>query len=107
MKMFRFGTPEHIVPTKFCPNLRCVQTQVSYNSANFKFKTTARGCVLEFPLAEDEQIYGFGLQLKGFNHKNHKLQLRTNSDPVANTGDTHAPVPVSYTHLTLPTMAVV
>lgn len=97
MKKIRFGIPEQIVPTKYCPDLRYEETEVKYDAANFKFKTTARGCVLEFPLQEDEQVYGFGLQLKGFNHKNHKLQLRTNSDPVANTGDSHAPVPFFVT----------
>ena len=97
MKKIRFGTPEEIVPSKFCPNLRYEETEVGYDLSSFKFKTTARGCVLEFPLQEDEQVYGFGLQLKGFNHKNHKLQLRVNSDPVANTGDSHAPVPFFVT----------
>lgn len=97
MKKLRFGTPEAIVPTRFCRALRWEETDISYDISNFKFKVTARGCVLEFPLEADEQVYGFGLQLKGFNHKNHKLQLRTNSDPVANTGDSHAPVPFFVT----------
>lgn len=97
MKKIRFGTPEQIVPTKFCPCLRCEETEIKYDVSNFKFKVTSRGCVLEFPLEADEQLYGFGLQLKGFNHKNHKLQLRANSDPVANTGDSHAPVPFFVT----------
>lgn len=93
MKKLTFGTPETIVPTRYCRNLRYVETEISYDLNMFRFKITARGCVLEFTLEEKEQIYGFGLQLKGFNHKNRKLQLRANSDPVANTGDSHAPVP--------------
>ena len=97
MKKFRFGTPEKIVPSNFCKGFNYEETSVKYNPDNFKFKTTARGCAVEFPLKADEQVYGFGLQLKGFNHKNHKLQLRTNSDPVANTGDSHAPVPFFVT----------
>lgn len=97
MKKLTFGTPEQIVPSLFCKGLNYDETEIKYNIDNIKFKQTARGCVLEFPLESDEQIYGFGLQLKGFNHKNHKLQLRTNSDPVANTGDTHAPVPFFVT----------
>lgn len=97
MQKITFGTPEKIVPTKYCKCLNYIEKDIKYNTDNFKFKTTSRGCVLEFPLEEDEQIYGFGLQLKGFNHKNHKLQLRTNSDPVANTGDAHAPVPFFVT----------
>ena len=98
MKKITFGTPEKIVPSKYCKGLNYQETEIKYNTDNFKFKTTARGCVLEFPLEFGEEVFGFGLQLKGFNHKNHKLQLRTNSDPVANTGDSHAPVPFFVTN---------
>lgn len=97
MKKLTFGRPEEIVPSKYCRNLCYTESEIKYDIKSFRFKTTARGCVLEFPLEEDEQVYGFGLQLKGFNHKNHKLQLRANSDPVANTGDSHAPVPFFVT----------
>lgn len=98
MKRITFGTPEKIVPTKFCKGLNYQETMINYNLDDFNFKTTQRGCVLEFPLLADEQVFGFGLQLKSFNHKNHKLQLRTNSDPVAATGDSHAPVPFFVTN---------
>lgn len=97
MKKITFGIPEQIVPSRFCKVLNYEETEIKYDIGSFKFKETSRGCVLEFPLLADEQVYGFGLQLKGFNHKNHKLQLRTNSDPVANTGDSHAPVPFFVT----------
>ena len=98
MKKITFGTPEAIVPTGFCRGLNYKETEIRYDLDNFKFKTTERGCVLEFPLLSDEQVFGFGLQLKSFNHKNHKLFLRTNSDPVAATGDSHAPVPFFVTN---------
>lgn len=97
MKKITFGIPEKIVPTKFCKNLCYSEDAINYDLSNIDFKLTSRGCVLEFPLCEDEQVYGFGLQMKGFNHKNHKLMLRSNSDPVANTGDSHAPVPFFVT----------
>ena len=58
MKKFTFGTPEEIVPSRYCRNLQYEETAIRYDAANFKFKTTARGCVLEFPLEEDEQVYG-------------------------------------------------
>ena len=90
MKKITFGTPEKIVPSKYCKGLNYQETAIKYNTDNFKFKTTARGCVLEFPLEFGEEVFGFGLQLKGFNHKSHKLQLRTNSAPVA--------IPVIRTH---------
>ncbi|MBO5197812.1 MAG: glycoside hydrolase [Lachnospiraceae bacterium] len=97
MRKVTFGTPEEIVPSQFCKGLAYQETEIQYDVTKFKFRETKRGCLLEFPIEQDEQIYGFGLQLKGFNHKSHKLTLRANSDPVANTGDSHAPVPFFVT----------
>lgn len=97
MKKIRFGTPEEYVPTRFCKNLHAEESDVSYDLSKITWKKTSRGCVIELPLKQDEEVYGFGLQLKGFRHKGTKKALRTNSDPVANTGDTHAPVPFFVT----------
>lgn len=97
MKKITFGTPEKLVPTAFCKNLNYQETKLQYDIDSIQFKTTDRGCLIEFPLRPKEQIYGFGLQLKGFNHKNHKLRLKTNSDPASYTGDSHAPVPFFVT----------
>lgn len=93
MKKITFGTPEKIVPSAFCKNINYIESNIKYDYNNLKFKETPRGCMIEFELEYDEQIYGFGLQLNGFNHKGHRLELRSNSDPVAYTGDSHAPVP--------------
>ncbi len=98
MKKITFGTPEKIVPTVFCEGLKYEETQIRYPVEHMSFRTTARGCLLEFPLAYGEEVWGFGLQLKGFNHKSKKMQLRANSDPVKNTGDSHAPVPFFVTN---------
>ena len=98
MKKITFGTPEKFVPTRYCKNLNYVETDIKYNTDDIKFKETPRGCMIEFPLLCDEEVFGFGLQLKGFAHKNKKLYLRVNSDPVANTGDSHAPVPFFITN---------
>ncbi|AFC28899.1 glycoside hydrolase, family 31 [Paenibacillus mucilaginosus 3016] len=54
---------------------------------------TRRGIRIELPLGAEEQIYGFGLQLHRINHTGRKKVIRVNSDPVADTGDSHAPVP--------------
>ena len=97
MKKIIFGNPEKIKPSNICKGIKYEETEIKYNIDDFNFKETARGCVLEFPLLADEQVYGFGLQLKSFNHKNHKLQLRANSDPISCTGDSHAPVPFFVT----------
>lgn len=97
MKKITFGTPERIVPSNYCKGFCYRETDVTYDIGRISFKETARGCVVEFPLKESEAVYGFGLQLKGFDHKRNKLLLRTNSDPVAYTGDSHAPVPFFVT----------
>ena len=97
MKKISFGTPEKIVPSLFCKNINYAESNIKYDFGKIKFRVTNRGCLVEFPLENDEEVYGFGLQLKGFNHKGHRLCLKTNSDPVANTGDSHAPVPFFVT----------
>jgi alpha-D-xyloside xylohydrolase len=56
-------------------------------------KATARGYVVTLPLEADEQFYGLGLQLLSFNQRGLKKTLRVNSDPRADLGDSHAPVP--------------
>ena len=98
MKKITFGKPEEFVPSKFCDNLNYTETAVKYDTSKIKMKHTPKGVVVELPLEPDEQIYGFGLQLKSFNHTGYKLTLRVNSDPAANTGDTHAPVPFFVTN---------
>lgn len=59
--------------------------------------STPRGYLVGLPLANDEQIYGLGLQLLSFNQRGKKKTLRVNSDPTADLGDSHAPVPFYVT----------
>lgn len=93
MKKLVFGTPEKIVPSKFCRNFSYKETEISYPVESIKFRQNARGCVLEFPVRKGENFYGLGLQLKAFNLTGKKYTLRVNADPIAETGDSHAPVP--------------
>lgn len=53
-----------------------------------------RGCLVRMPLAPEERIFGFGLQLLSFEQRGKKKMLRVNADPKADLGDTHAPVPI-------------
>ncbi len=98
MKKFTFGTPEKLTPSGFCDNFNYVETAVKYPRENFSFKKTPAGCVLEFPIEDDCHIFGFGLQLKQFDHRGRKLRLDVNADPVTNNGETHAPVPFFVTN---------
>jgi alpha-D-xyloside xylohydrolase len=60
-------------------------------------RQTGRGYILEIDLAQDEQVYGFGLQMLSFNQRGLKKTLRVNSDPKSDLGDSHAPVPFYVT----------
>lgn len=97
MKRLTYGVPEELVPSKYCAGLNYTKTDVKFDTDSIKFKVNNRGCTLTMPLDSDEQVFGLGLQLKGFNHKGTKKLLRVNADPVANTGDSHAPVPFFVT----------
>ena len=98
MKRFTFGMPEKMVPSRFCDGFRYVETGVNYPAANFTFKKIPSGCVLEFPIEDDCHIFGFGLQLKQFDHRGRKLRLDVNADPVGADGESHAPVPFFVTN---------
>ena len=98
MYKMTFGTPEEHVPSKYCKNFNYVPKSVNFPTENISFRVNNRGCVLSFPLDNDAQIYGFGLQLKQFNHRGRKLKMSVNADPVAPTGDSHAPVPFFVTN---------
>ncbi len=56
-------------------------------------QNTSRGFQVRLPLDGAEQLYGLGLQLLSFNQTGLKKTLRVNSDPIADLGDSHAPVP--------------
>ena len=98
MKKFTFGTPEALVPSAFCDGFDYRESEVRYPASNFVFKEIASGCVLEFPIEDDCQIFGFGLQLKQFSHRGHKLKMDVNADPVTANGESHAPVPFFVTN---------
>lgn len=98
MKKFTFGTPEKFVPSKYCDGFNYTETDVSFCEKDFSFRTTEKGCVVEFPISPDTKIYGFGLQLYQFNHYGRKITIRCNADAPKATGDSHAPVPFFVTN---------
>lgn len=93
MKKITFGTPETLVPSAFCPKFNYTETEIAYPVDAIQFGINARGCTLTLPLGADEQIYGLGLQLHAFNLRGRKQTIRANADPIAPTGESHAPVP--------------
>ncbi len=97
----QFGTPEAITPVKVRRSAPCLDAleelpspgECPINIEDCGIRVTARGCVLTLPFSQSEGIFGFGLQLKSHLQSGKKKHLRVNSDPVADTGDSHAPVP--------------
>lgn len=98
MYKLTFGTPEEHVPSRYCKDFNYIPSDIRFPTEQIAFRLNNRGCVLSFPLENDTQIYGFGLQLKQFNHRGQKLKLSVNADPIAPTGDSHAPVPFFVTN---------
>ncbi|RHJ92108.1 TIM-barrel domain-containing protein [Parabacteroides bouchesdurhonensis] len=52
-----------------------------------------RGCSIAIPLSDNEQLYGFGLQIGSFKQRGLKKRPLVNDYPLNNLGYTHAPQP--------------
>lgn len=101
---YTFGEPESVTPVKLFSadaSSRIIPDREDdtadyappIDPASIRFSVTARGAVLTLPLQPDEQIFGLGLQLNSVCQRGRKKTLRVNSDPIADLGDSHAPVP--------------
>lgn len=96
-----FGTPEQYTPEYFrqFPVKKEEIEQISISKSSgvteekIYWKKTKRGITVTLPMGTQEDLYGFGLQLQGFNQAGRRRYIKVNSDPVANTGESHAPVP--------------
>ncbi|MGI6497016.1 MAG: TIM-barrel domain-containing protein [Kiritimatiellia bacterium] len=90
----RFGTPEPFVPTRFAPPPKIALSEEAPDVAKtIRFSVSERGTRLTMPIRAQAGVYGFGLQLKGFQHRGTKKRLCVNADPRSNSGDSHAPAP--------------
>ncbi|MGI4792462.1 MAG: TIM-barrel domain-containing protein [Janthinobacterium lividum] len=97
----RFGDPEPLTPVRLRlrePAEEALQSWACSVSSpllvqKMRGRHAPRGYTVEIPLAEDEHLYGLGLQSGSFEQRGKKKTLRVNSDPTADLGDSHAPVP--------------
>lgn len=93
-----FGTPEKLTPMRFAPPPRCeISSEIPDRAKAIAFSVSRRGALLTMPIDLKAGVYGFGLQLKGFQHRGTTKHLRSNADPKSNSGDSHAPVPFFVT----------
>lgn len=97
------GLPESYTPVTgrtIPPDARGLARMAAPGSppiAQIRGKSGPRGCLLTLPLAVNENIFGFGLQMLSFAQRGKKKTIRVNADPKGDTGDTHAPVPFYVT----------
>ncbi|MFD1904043.1 hypothetical protein ACFTAO_40495 [Paenibacillus rhizoplanae] len=95
-----FGTPEEFTPVSVLKPVTCLEAlnaledhPLPFLREDIHFQPRQGSVLLEIPLEPEEEVYGLGLQLKSFRQSGSKKKLRTNSDPSADLGDSHAPVP--------------
>jgi alpha-D-xyloside xylohydrolase len=99
----RIGTPERFTPvaTRLVPPandaLRKMPAPQDPPLQGVSVSMDERGVKLQLPLAPDEHIFGFGLQMLSFDQRGKKKGLRVNADPRFDSGDSHAPVPFYVT----------
>lgn len=95
------GEPEGITPTalrKFQMNKKALEELPAQEERpavleELHWEESTRGVTITMPMYTGEDIYGFGLQLKSLNHAGRRRLVKVNSDPPADTGESHAPVP--------------
>jgi len=94
------GNPEKLTPMSLFNVVPQADKLAGFSPRECRFAESdiasvinAKGTVIKLSLNDDENIYGFGLQLKSFNHRRRKVQIRCNADPLSPSGDSHAPAP--------------
>ena len=93
-----FGQSEKATPGRFWKigeytALKNGGASLPFQNSDILGRKTTRGFVVEIPMEKGDNFYGFGLQFHGFNQTGRRRFLKVNSDPVTNTGESHAPVP--------------
>ena len=94
------GTIDPFTPYSFCGEKPMLDAMAKLPTANtpfdindIKISITARGVLVEVPLDDSEQLYGFGLQIGSFNQRGLRKKPIVNDNPSNDLGYTHAPMP--------------
>lgn len=94
------GNPDRFSPYSFCNEKPMAEAmsklpegRLPFNTNDIKISTTERGVLVEIPLGDEEQLYGFGLQMGSFNQKGLRKKPIVNDNPSHDLGYTHAPMP--------------
>lgn len=94
------GKIDEFTPEKFRneePALKALsdlsEAKLPFDISEISIKINQRGCQVAIPLGENEQLYGFGLQIGSFNQNGLRKVPVVNDYPLNNLGYTHAPLP--------------
>ncbi|MDO3645328.1 TIM-barrel domain-containing protein [Mucilaginibacter sp. L3T2-6] len=94
------GRAERFSPYSFCSEKpvtaamsRLPEGKLPFNINDIKITTSERGVLVEIPLDNREQLYGFGLQMGSFNQKGLRKKPIVNDNPSRDLGYSHAPMP--------------
>jgi alpha-D-xyloside xylohydrolase len=100
VKKLTSGQPEKFSPYSFCDEKPMVaemsklpEPKLPFNINDIKINISDRGVLVEIPLDNEEQLYGFGLQMGSFNQKGLRKKPIVNDNPSHDLGYTHAPMP--------------
>jgi alpha-D-xyloside xylohydrolase len=92
------GQPDKFTPYSFCEELPMASAlgelpagKLPFAISDIKISTNDRGVIVEIPLDDKEQLYGFGLQLGSFNQRGLKIKPIVNDNPLNDLGYTHGP----------------
>lgn len=98
-----FGTPEYHTPFSMRESeiRRKALAEMAgekkpyppFSEEQIEFTLSRRGVTLTLPMENDEDFFGFGLQLLSVNYAGRRRYIKVNSDPRTDTGEGHAPVP--------------
>ena len=67
--------------------------KLPFDINDLKIFITDRGCKVEIPLTDGEELYGFGLQIETFKQRGLRKTPKVNDNPLNGLGYTHAPQP--------------
>src|SRR5690242_9122455 len=89
------GTPDQFSPYSFCTEKPRVEELKQLNAKDLPFslkdvkvEINGRGVQVRVPLANDEQLYGFGMQIGSFEQRGLKKKPIVNDNPVSTIGFT-------------------
>ena len=70
---------------------RLPKAELPFDIDDILVEVKDRGCLITVPLADGEQLYGFGMQYGTFGHRGTRKRPIVNDNPLNDLGYTHAP----------------